>query len=214
MEGEHEMMGHIGWPFRRSLFGVDVIRHKKWWTYICWEGIKIGYLTLIHIQEHTLNLPLSHTHTHRYIQTHLQDCCSLALLEVLWDWHQTVMPSSNSFRVRRFCQRGERTFTWEKWLHYISFIVWLLSVHANNFSQFIVGKSFTFTMLEPCNICFTSSSSWTPGKETEKDGRIKTDTSLKLYLIVCRMAVCDQISGALKESREMRREKKRDKSRA
>lgn len=29
MEGEYEMMAHIGWPFRRSLFGVDVIRHKK-----------------------------------------------------------------------------------------------------------------------------------------------------------------------------------------
>lgn len=48
---------------------------------------------------------------------HLQDCCSLARLDVLWDWHQTVTPSSSSFRVRRFCQRGDRTFTHGKWLH-------------------------------------------------------------------------------------------------
>lgn len=213
MEGEHEMMGHIGWPFRRSSLWCWCHKTQKVMDLHLLRGNKDWLFDFnSYIRTHTQSSPL--THTHRYIQTHLQDCCSLALLEVLWDWHQTVMPSSNSFRVRRFCQRGERTFTWEKWLHYISFIVWLLSVHANSFSQFIVGKSFTFTMLEPCNICFTSSSSWTPGKETENDGRIKTDTSWKLYLTVCRMAVCDQISGALKESWEMRREKKRDKSRA
>lgn len=45
-----------------------------------------------------------------HLKSYLQDCCSLALLEVLWDWHQIVTPSSKSFSVRRFCQWAERTF--------------------------------------------------------------------------------------------------------
>ena len=63
MEGEHERMGHTGWPFRQSLFGADVISHKKWWTYICWEGKKD-------------RLSLSHTHT----QIHPNTLTGLLLL--------------------------------------------------------------------------------------------------------------------------------------
>lgn len=105
-----------------------------------------------------------------HLKLYLQDCCSLALLEVLWDWHQIVTPSSKSFSVRRFCQLAERTFK-----HNIR-----LQPRFARPCDYCQLGAVTFSMLEPCNICFTSSSSCTPAiKETKSRENIWENTEWK-----------------------------------
>lgn len=109
----------------------------------------------------------------RWNTRHSHDCCSLARLEVFWDWHQIVTPSSNSFIVRRFCQRGDRT--WRKKTKqkktrnpmnelFCQCAIAFITVKSS-LILFFVFLIITFTILEPCSIRFTLSSSCTPGRK-------------------------------------------------
>lgn len=180
MEGEHERMGHTGWPFRQSLFGADVISHKKWWTYICWEGKKD-------------RLSLSHTHTdtskHTYRTVAPWPCSRFCGTDTR-RWRR--LPTASESGASASEASGPSHVT----NHSIKLYYYCLLMLTTSLSWLLV-KALPSPYWSPA----TSASHLHPPELLETKEK-------KRWLNKDRMAVCDQIFGALKESREMRREKK------